>query len=82
MADKSDPTDLTAMFTGLLTQQAEMAQQFFAQAAPELAAGGEDQAVGDMAQWASVAQRLQAMWTRFQQEQAGDLAGGRGLARS
>ena len=75
MAEKSDPADLTALFTGLLSQQAEMAQQFLAQAAPELAAAGEDQAMGEMAQWASVAQRLQAMWTQFQQEQAGDLAG-------
>jgi hypothetical protein len=32
-------------------------------------------AVGDMAQWASVAQRMQALWLEFQRQQAETAAG-------
>ncbi|WP_088311224.1 PHA/PHB synthase family protein [Novosphingobium sp. B 225] len=75
MSDKTDPADLASAFTGMLTQQAEMAQQLFAQFAPDVAAAGEGQAKGDMTQWASVAQRLQTMWSEFQSGQAADMAG-------
>ncbi|MDE2436431.1 MAG: class I poly(R)-hydroxyalkanoic acid synthase [Sphingomonadales bacterium] len=49
-------------------------QQLFAQFLPEAAAAGEDGAVGDVAQWASVAQRLQALWFGFQRDQAASAA--------
>lgn len=75
MTDKSNPADLAGMFTGLFQQQAELAQQMFGQLAPATAAAGEDEAVGDLAQWASVAQRLQALWLDFQREQASQAAG-------
>lgn len=75
MTDKSNPADLAGMFTGLFQQQAELAQQMFGQLAPATAAAGEDEAVGDLAQWASVAQRLQTLWLDFQREQASQAAG-------
>ena len=35
-----------------------------------MAAAGEDEAVGDAAQWAGNAQRLQSLWLDFQAQQA------------
>jgi polyhydroxyalkanoate synthase subunit PhaC len=42
-------------------------QQLFAQLLPEMT--GDAAAAGDLAHWSGVAQRLQAMWIEFQQEQ-------------
>ena len=61
MPDPSSPTDA---FAELMSAP----QQFFAQLLPEMA--GDAAAAGDMAHWSGVAQRLQAMWLEFQQEQA------------
>lgn len=53
----------------LMAAMLQAPQQLFAQFMPEVAAAGEDQAVGDLAQWTGVTQRLQAMWADFQREQ-------------
>ncbi len=54
----------------------QLPQQLFSQFLPGTDTAGEDAATAqaDLAQWASVAQRLQAMWFDFQREQAGQLA--------
>ena len=53
MADQSDPTaTITGAFASLVNQQMSLAQQMFGAFQPGLAAAGEDEAVGDMAQWA------------------------------
>ena len=75
MADQSDPTaTITGAFASLVNQQMSLAQQMFGAFQPGLAAAGEDEAVGDMAQWAQNTQRLQALWLEFQREAAGNLA--------
>lgn len=67
MTDQTRPFDNPAE---AFAQFLQGPQQLFAQFQPGLAAAGEDQAVGDLAQWAGVAQRLQGMWLDFQREQA------------
>jgi len=75
MPDQTDPTaTLAEAFASLVNQQATMAQQLFAAWQPGIAGAGEDEAAGDMAQWAGAGQRLQALWLDFQREQAGNLA--------
>ena len=75
MPDQTDPTaTLAEAFASLVNQQAAMAQQVFSAWQPGVAAAGEDEAAGDMAQWAGSGQRLQALWLDFQREQAGNLA--------
>jgi polyhydroxyalkanoate synthase subunit PhaC len=55
----------------LLTQLFTAPQQLFSQFVPNAAAVP----TGDLAQWADVTQRLQAMWFDFQREQAAGAAG-------
>ena len=45
-------------------------QQLFSQFLPRAAADGSAPAAGDLAQWTSVAQRMQSMWFDFQRDQA------------
>lgn len=63
-------TDQTEMFDAMFTAP----QLLFSQFMPALAAGGEADAAGDLAQWTSVAQRLQQMWLEYQQEQLTQVA--------
>jgi len=57
----------------ILAAMMQAPQQLFTQFMP---GGGEGStAPGDMAQWSGVAQRLQALWTQFQREQAATAAG-------
>ena len=71
MPDKSSPFDNPAeAFAQLLKGP----QQAFAQLLPGVAAAGEDEAVGDAAQWAGNAQRLQSLWLDFQAQQAASAA--------
>lgn len=58
-------TDQTEMFDAMFTAP----QLLFSQVMPGLAAAGEADAAGDLAQWTGVAQRLQQMWLEYQQEQ-------------
>lgn len=67
MTDQTRPFDNPAE---AFAQFLQAPQRLFAQFQPELAAAGEEQAAGDLAQWAGVAQRLQGMWLDFQREQA------------
>lgn len=71
MTDQTRPFDTPAEAFAQLLQAP---QQLFAQFQPGMAAAGEDEAVGDLAQWAGVAQRLQGMWIDFQREQAAKAA--------
>lgn len=64
--NQSTDDQATAMFDAMFTAP----QQLFAKFMPGVAAAGEDEAMGDFAQWASVAQRLQALWLDFQRDQA------------
>ena len=51
MPDQTDPTaTLAEAFASLVNQQAAMAQQVFSAWQPGVAAAGEDEAAGDMAQ--------------------------------
>ena len=75
MSDQSDPAaTIAGAFASLVNQQMAMAQQMFGALQPGVAAAGEDEAVGDMAQWAENTQKLQALWLDFQREQAGTMA--------
>ena len=67
MTDSKSPFESPA---DAFAKMLQAPQELFAQLMPGAAAAGEDEAVGDMAQWASVTQRLQAMWLDFQNEQA------------
>ena len=67
MPDQSSPFDNPA---DAFAQMLKGPQQLFAQLMPGAAAAGEDEAVGDAAQWAANAQRLQALWLDFQAQQA------------
>ena len=71
MSDDTPISDPTALFAEML----KGSQMLFSQFAPGMAAAGEDEAVGDLAQWTGVAQRLQTMWLDFQREQAAGAAG-------
>lgn len=71
MPDKSSPFDNPA---DAFAQMLKGPQQLFAQLMPGAAAAGEDEAVGDVAEWTGNAQRLQALWLDFQAEQATRLA--------
>ncbi len=68
MADSIDPDFLT----NLLKAPADAAQKLLDRLMPGGAVGG-DGASADMAQWSSVAQRLQAMWVEFQRDSAAKL---------
>jgi polyhydroxyalkanoate synthase len=67
MADSTDPDFLT----NLLKAPAEAAQKLLGGLMPGAEQGN---ASGDLAQWGSVAQRLQSMWLDFQRDSAGKLA--------
>ncbi len=71
MTETKSPFDTPADAFAMMLQAP---QELFAQLMPGVAAAGEDETVGDMAQWASVSQRLQAMWLEFQSEQAASAA--------
>lgn len=70
MTQPKDPAELFGTFL-------QMPQQLFSQFMPGALMPGQDggPAVGDMAQWASVAQRMQALWIEFQRQQAETAAG-------
>ena len=73
MADSIDPD----FFANLLKSPAEAAQKLFGAVLPGIADGGAEQGSGAsaaLAQWTSVAQRLQAMWLEFQRDQAAQMA--------
>ena len=75
MSDQSDPTaTIAGAFASLVNQQMAMAQQMFGALQPGVAAAGEDETVGDVAQWAENTQRLQALWLDFQREAASNAA--------
>ncbi len=67
MTDQStaagNPADL---FAAML----QAPQQMFARLMPELGEADAAKVMPDLTQWASVAQRLQALWAEFQQYQA------------
>ena len=69
MTDKTPPDILSDLFKA----PAEAAQKLFGGLLPGVAEGSAG-AEGDLAQWSSVAQRLQAMWFDFQRDQAGQMA--------
>ncbi|MDP3907066.1 alpha/beta hydrolase [Novosphingobium sp.] len=71
MPDQSSPFDNPA---DAFAQLLKGPQQIFAQLMPGMAAAGEDEAVGDAAQWAGNAQRLQTLWLDFQAQQAASAA--------
>jgi polyhydroxyalkanoate synthase subunit PhaC len=50
-------------------------QQLFTQLMPEMAAAGEDEAIGDLSQWSGAAQRMQKAWLEFQQHKAAETTG-------
>lgn len=49
-------------------------QQLFTQLMPELAAAGEDEAMGDLSQWSGAMQRINHAWFAFQRDQAAGAA--------
>jgi len=70
MTDKPGPEyDPATLFSTMW----QAPQQLFAQFLPESAAGAEGLAAADLAQWGSVAQRLQEQWLAFQSKQDGSL---------
>ncbi|MBS0481294.1 MAG: class I poly(R)-hydroxyalkanoic acid synthase [Proteobacteria bacterium] len=62
-------TDPAQAFAELLRGQQKMLAQFI----PGGPAADDGQTAGDVAQWTSVAQRLQTMWLDFQRDQAASL---------
>ena len=67
MSDQSPPAGNPAdLFAAML----QAPQEMFARFMPGLSEADAAKAMPDMAQWASVAQRLQALWAEFQQYQA------------
>ncbi|MFM2300465.1 MAG: class poly(R)-hydroxyalkanoic acid synthase [Pseudomonadota bacterium] len=65
------PTDHAAIFDAMF----QTPQLLFAQFLPGAAAAGEDQAMGDLAQWSNAARKLQQLWLEFQQKQMAQAAG-------
>ena len=73
MADSINPD----FFANLLKSPAEAAQKLFGAVLPGITDGGAEQGPGAsaaLAQWTSVAQRLQTMWLEFQRDQAAQMA--------
>ncbi|MBA4162260.1 MAG: class I poly(R)-hydroxyalkanoic acid synthase [Novosphingobium sp.] len=70
MSDQTAPSGSSGGSAGdILAAMMQTPQQLFTQFMPDGTASG------DMAQWTEVAQRMQALWAQFQQEQAATAAG-------
>ena len=71
MSDKTAKDDAPgAAPNDIFAAMLQAPQQLFSQFLPGAAADGSAPAAGDLAQWASVAQRMQSMWFDFQRDQA------------
>jgi polyhydroxyalkanoate synthase len=68
---KTGATDPTELFEAMFRAP----QQLFTQLMPGIAAAGEDEAAGELAQWSAATQRMQRAWLDFQGDKAAETVG-------